>query len=92
MTELAVNRDELARIMSDIACAHADDPLTYCDARTLRERVLAVAKEPSTAVHPDCAATALAVMRDDVLRALGGVRYGQIPHEDGWEWHFRGDE
>lgn len=23
-----------------------------------------------------------------VLRALGGRRYGQIPHEDGWEWHL----
>jgi hypothetical protein len=24
---------------------------------------------------------------DVVLRALGGRRYGQIPHEDGWRWH-----
>lgn len=80
-------RPELARILTDITCAHRDGELPLCDGTTLRERVLAVARDDTHEyVHPDCAATALMVNRDDVLRLLGGEPYGtgKGHSRDGW--------
>lgn len=65
-------RTQLAALIADITCLYGSD-LSLCDGSTLQQRVEMNLRGHAHLIHPECAAAAVAVNIEAIMKALGFI-------------------